>query len=51
MSRALAALTLLLVLSGVQLGDALRGGDLVGTPALTLGTVLAGYLVGVTSGG
>ena len=49
MSRAVAALALLFALVALQLGDALRGGDLVGTPVLMLGSALAGYLVGVAS--
>lgn len=44
MSRAAAAA--LLLLSGAQLASAWVGGGLVSTPALLLGTALAGYLVG-----
>ena len=47
MLRAAAAVALLLLLTGVQLADAARGGDLVGTPPLLLASVLAGYLVGL----
>jgi signal transduction histidine kinase len=47
MLRPLGAVALLLLLSGAQLTDAWRGGDLVGTPLLMLASVLAGYLVGL----
>ena len=49
MSRAVPAMVLLFTLVALQLGDALRGGGLVGTPSLLIGTALAAYLVGVTS--
>ena len=49
MSRAVAALVLLLGVVALQLGDALHGGVLVGTPTLVLGSAVAGYLVGLTS--
>ena len=43
------ALALLVSLVALQVGDALRGGGLVGTPILVLASALAGYLVGVTN--
>jgi signal transduction histidine kinase len=49
MLRAAAAVALLLLLSGAQLADAARGGGLVGTPLLLLGSALAGYLVGLAA--
>src|SRR5688500_10350273 len=49
MLRAAAAVALLLLLSGAQLADAARGGGLVGTPPLLLGSALAGYLVGLAA--
>ena len=42
-------MVLLSALVALQLGDALRGGGLVGTPILVLASALAGYLVGVTN--
>jgi signal transduction histidine kinase len=49
MSRAVAAVALLLTVVVLQLGDAVRGGVLVGTPVLVLGSAVTGYLVGLTS--
>ena len=49
MSRAVAAVVLLVGVVALQLGDALRGGVLVGTPVLVLGSAMAGYLIGLTS--
>lgn len=49
MPRAAAAVALLFILSAAQLVDALRGGDLAGSPVLLLGSALAGYLVGVAN--
>lgn len=49
MSRAVAAVVLLVGVVALQLGDALRGGVLVGTPLLVLGSAMAGYLIGLTS--
>lgn len=49
MSRAVVTVALLLTVAALQLGDALRGGGVVGAPALVLGSALAGYLVGLCS--
>ncbi len=47
--RATASLALLVGLVGVQLADAVREGPLVSSAPLMLGTVLAGYVVGITT--
>lgn len=43
------AVAVLLALAALQLGDALRGGGSVGSPVLVLASVLAGYLVGLST--